>query len=44
MMVANTLGQIKNVVKMAQLFAAEDSRQVSLEDILLVAGMSQNWM
>jgi hypothetical protein len=32
------------VVKMAQLFAAEDGRQVSLEDILLVAGMSQNWV
>ncbi|KAK4445210.1 ATP-dependent zinc metalloprotease YME1 [Podospora aff. communis PSN243] len=36
--------QIKNVVKMAQLFAAEDGRQVKLEDILLVAGMSQNWV
>ncbi|KAK0646960.1 P-loop containing nucleoside triphosphate hydrolase protein [Cercophora newfieldiana] len=36
--------QIKNVMKMSQLFAADDNRQVSFDDILLVAGMSQNWL
>jgi len=31
-------------MKMSQLFAADEDRQLNLEDVLLVAGMSQNWL
>jgi len=33
--------QIKNVMKMAQLFAADENRPLTLDDIVLLAGVSQ---
>jgi len=31
-------------MKMSQLFVVDEDRQLNLEDVLLVAGMSQNWL